>query len=102
MCEPWNARSIAEGIGFTAIPTQEMCPTAMRRFTCSIEYGGELWRWLEEGGHVYVCGDARRMASDVDRELHEVVARFGSRTPDEAKSYLDAMGKAKRYQREVY
>jgi sulfite reductase (NADPH) flavoprotein alpha-component len=41
----------------------------------------ELWGWLEEGAHVYVCGDAKRMASDVDRALHQVIAEQAAFRP---------------------
>ncbi len=62
----------------------------------------ELWRWLEEGAHFYVCGDAKRMAKDVDDTLHAVVREAGGRTEDGAKEYVAAMKKEKRYQRDVY
>lgn len=62
----------------------------------------ELWRWLEEGAHFYVCGDAKRMAKDVDDTLHAVVREAGGRTEDGAKEYVADMKKNKRYQRDVY
>ena len=62
----------------------------------------ELWRWLEDGAHFYVCGDAKRMAKDVDDTLHAVIRQAGGRTEDEAKEYVAAMKKEKRYQRDVY
>ncbi len=67
-----------------------------------IERGEEVYRWLEAGAHVYVCGDASRMAKDVQQALMEVIATHGKKTPEEAKAYLEAMRKAKRYQRDVY
>ncbi|MEC5125322.1 assimilatory sulfite reductase (NADPH) flavoprotein subunit [Verrucomicrobiales bacterium BCK34] len=67
-----------------------------------IEAGAELWKWLEEGAHFYVCGDAKRMAKDVDDALHSIVAQHGGKTETEAASYLSAMKKEKRYQRDVY
>jgi sulfite reductase (NADPH) flavoprotein alpha-component len=66
------------------------------------ENAAELWAWLQEGAHVYVCGDARRMALDVDHALHAIVAEQGKMTPDAAKAYIKEMSKAKRYQRDVY
>lgn len=66
------------------------------------EAGAELWSWLDEGGYFFVCGDAKRMASDVDRALHDVVSEHGGKTPDEAKAYVDAMKQAGRYSRDVY
>lgn len=62
----------------------------------------ELWRWLEEGAAVYVCGDAGRMAKDVDAALHQVIARAGGRSPEAAREYVKAMQAARRYQRDVY
>ena len=66
------------------------------------EHAAELWRWLEDGAHFYVCGDAKRMAKDVDDTLHAVVREAGGRTEDGAKEYVAAMKKEKRYQRDVY
>ncbi len=66
------------------------------------ENGAELYEWLEAGGHFYVCGDASRMAKDVDAALHQVVAQYGNKTAEEAASYVEAMKKAKRYLRDVY
>jgi sulfite reductase (NADPH) flavoprotein alpha-component len=62
----------------------------------------ELWKWLEEGAHVYVCGDARRMALDVDFALREIVADKGRMSPDAAKDYVKGLSQAGRYQRDVY
>jgi sulfite reductase alpha subunit-like flavoprotein len=64
--------------------------------------GAELWRWLEEGGHFYVCGDAKRMAKDVEAALLEIVQTHGSRSPEQAMEYLEALRAAGRYQRDVY
>ncbi len=62
----------------------------------------EMWRWLEEGAHFYVCGDAKRMAKDVDDALHAIIREAGGRSDDDAKEYVAAMKKNKRYQRDVY
>lgn len=67
-----------------------------------LENGGELWSWLEAGGHFYVCGDASRMAKDVDAVLHKVIETAGGKTADEAKVYVEKMKSEKRYQRDVY
>ncbi len=66
------------------------------------ENGAELYRWLEEGAHFYVCGDASRMAKDVDAALHEVIETHGGKSADEAKAYVAAMKESKRYARDVY
>jgi sulfite reductase (NADPH) flavoprotein alpha-component len=67
-----------------------------------LERARELWDWLEDGAHFYVCGDAKRMASDVDRALQQVVATQGNRTADAAKAYVANMSRTGRYQRDVY
>lgn len=67
-----------------------------------LEAGAELWKWLEEGAHFYVCGDAKRMAKDVDDALHEVIVKHGTKSGSEAAAYLAAMKNEKRYQRDVY
>ncbi|HEY7157393.1 MAG TPA: sulfite reductase subunit alpha [Gemmataceae bacterium] len=66
------------------------------------ENAATIWAWLQEGAHVYVCGDARRMALDVDHALHAIVAEQGKMAPEAAKEYIKELSKAKRYQRDVY
>jgi sulfite reductase (NADPH) flavoprotein alpha-component len=66
------------------------------------ESAAELWRWLEEGGHFYVCGDAKRMAKDVEDTLLRIAMEQGGRSGDQAKAWLDGLAKAGRYQRDVY
>jgi sulfite reductase (NADPH) flavoprotein alpha-component len=66
------------------------------------ERGAELFAWLEQGAHFYVCGDARRMAKDVERAMVDVVAQHGRRSADEAVAYVAALRKAGRYQADVY
>jgi sulfite reductase (NADPH) flavoprotein alpha-component len=66
------------------------------------ENGAELWDWLQKGAYFYVCGDAKRMAKDVDAALHEIVAEHGGMSSHEAADWLKAMKKEKRYQRDVY
>ncbi|MEX2271360.1 MAG: hypothetical protein WD690_07825 [Vicinamibacterales bacterium] len=66
------------------------------------EHARDVYGWLEEGAEFFVCGDKERMASDVDAALHEIIAREGGRTADQAKGYVDALRKTKRYKRDVY
>jgi sulfite reductase (NADPH) flavoprotein alpha-component len=66
------------------------------------ENARELFAWLEEGAHFYVCGDASRMAKDVDAALHDVIRTAGNRTVEQAQEYVAQMKAAKRYQRDVY
>jgi len=67
-----------------------------------LENGGELFAWLEEGAHFYVCGDASRMAADVHEALISVVKNYGAKTREEAEEYIENLKKTKRYQRDVY
>jgi sulfite reductase (NADPH) flavoprotein alpha-component len=62
----------------------------------------ELWRWIDGGAYFYVCGDAKRMAKDVDTTLHDIVAEQGGKTVEQAAEYVKQMKKDKRYQRDVY
>lgn len=62
----------------------------------------EVWAWLEQGAIIYVCGDASRMAADVDRALHEIVATEGGRSTEEAAAYIEKLRLEKRYRRDVY
>jgi sulfite reductase (NADPH) flavoprotein alpha-component len=66
------------------------------------DVGRDLWAWLAEGAHVYVCGDAKRMAKDVEAALIEVVAAFGVRSTNDAITFLAEMKKNGRYQQDVY
>jgi sulfite reductase (NADPH) flavoprotein alpha-component len=66
------------------------------------EVGRELWSWLADGAHVYVCGDAKRMAKDVERALVDIVAQHGARSTDEAIAFVGGLKKAGRYQQDVY
>ena len=67
-----------------------------------LEAAAELWSWLEAGAHFYVCGDASRMAKDVDAALHTVIENVGGKSADEAKAYVERLKTEKRYQRDVY
>jgi sulfite reductase (NADPH) flavoprotein alpha-component len=64
--------------------------------------GRDLWAWLNEGAHIYVCGDALRMAKDVERALIDVVAEHGKRSPEDAARYVAELKKNDRYQADVY
>jgi sulfite reductase (NADPH) flavoprotein alpha-component len=66
------------------------------------EVGRDLWAWLSEGAHFYVCGDAKRMAKDVERALVDIVAEHGGRSTDEAIAFLADLKKQGRYQQDVY
>jgi sulfite reductase (NADPH) flavoprotein alpha-component len=66
------------------------------------ENAAELWRWLQGGAFFYVCGDAKRMAKDVDTALHQIIAEQGGMALEQATEYVKAMKKEKRYQRDVY
>lgn len=66
------------------------------------EQSAELFAWLEDGGHVYVCGDASRMAKDVEAALLDVIRTGRGRDEDDALSYLADLRRTKRYVRDVY
>ena len=63
--------------------------------------GEEVWQWLEKGAAFYMCGDANRMAKDVEKALLAIIAKYGNRTEEEATAYLADMKAAKRYQKDV-
>jgi len=62
----------------------------------------ELFAWLEEGGYFYVCGDATRMAKDVDRALHDIIEAEGGMGEEKASEYVATLKREKRYVRDVY
>jgi sulfite reductase (NADPH) flavoprotein alpha-component len=64
--------------------------------------GAELWAWLQDGAHVYVCGDAKRMAKDVERAMVDIAGEHGKLPPDEAVAFVSGLKKAGRYQADVY
>ena len=66
------------------------------------EQGAELWRWINDGAHIYVCGDANRMAKDVEQALLDVIAEFGGMDTETADEFLSELRVERRYQRDVY
>lgn len=67
-----------------------------------LEQAAELYKWLEEGAHFYVCGDASRMAKDVESALLRVISEAGGKTAGQAEEYVGAMRASKRYCRDIY
>jgi NADPH-dependent sulfite reductase flavoprotein alpha-component len=67
-----------------------------------LDYGADLWRWLDDGGHFYVCGDASRMAKDVDAALTVIIRKHGSMSEERAHDYKRELVADKRYVRDVY
>lgn len=67
-----------------------------------LDAGAELWRWMEDGAHFYVCGDATRMARDVDDALMKIIRKYGSMSAEAAHDYKKELVATKRYVRDVY
>jgi sulfite reductase (NADPH) flavoprotein alpha-component len=67
-----------------------------------MENAKEVYAWLQEGAHFYVCGDEARMAKDVDVALHQIVEKEGAFSPEAASAYVEGLRKEKRYKRDVY
>lgn len=67
-----------------------------------LEHGKEVYEWLQQGAHFYVCGDATYMAKDVENALISIVQQYGEKSEADAKAYLVELRKAKRYQKDVY
>ena len=67
-----------------------------------LDYGADVWRWLEDGAHFYVCGDATRMARDVDAALTEIIRTHGGMSAEAAHDYKRELVADKRYVRDVY
>jgi len=66
------------------------------------EVGRDLWAWIAEGAHVYVCGDAKHMAKDVERALIDVIASYGVRSVNDAVAFVADLKQSGRYQQDVY
>ncbi len=96
--------------GYLADGTLERLTTAWSRDQAEkiyvqhkmLEHGADLFAWLEQGAIVYVCGDASRMAVDVDKALHTIIEQQGGKSAEEAAAYMAALKEAKRYRRDVY
>jgi len=67
-----------------------------------LENGQELYKWLQDGAHVYVCGDEKHMAHDVHNALLAIIGQYGSKSPEAAAEYLSELQDQGRYQRDVY
>jgi sulfite reductase (NADPH) flavoprotein alpha-component len=68
-----------------------------------MENPAEIWNWIDaEGAHFFVCGDARRMAKDVDATLRKIVQKKGGKSVEEANEYVEKLKSDKRYKRDVY
>ncbi|SLD00494.1 nitrate reductase [Mycobacteroides abscessus subsp. massiliense] len=67
-----------------------------------MEQGAQLWRWLNEGAHLYVCGDASRMAKDVDSALLTIAQKHGKLSGEQALEFRKELVAEKRYVRDVY
>ena len=68
-----------------------------------LENGDEIWKWIDnQGGHFFVCGDARRMAKDVDAALRKIIQEKGGKSEEETNQYVEKLKADKRYKRDVY
>ena len=85
-----------------ADPERRLTTQGVERKEQLLEAAAELWRWLANGAYVYVCGDAKRMAGDVDLALRQIAAKEGGMDAAAAKRYLGDLARAGRYQRDVY
>ncbi len=66
------------------------------------EQAASFYEWLEQGAVIYVCGDEKTMAADVDATIHRIIEQQGQKTPEEAKAFVNELKQQKRYQRDVY
>lgn len=67
-----------------------------------LEQGAKVWQWLQEGAHIYVCGDANQMAKDVHLALLTIIEHHGQQSREQAEQYLTELRKSQRYQKDVY
>jgi len=66
------------------------------------ENAATFYEWLEQGAVIYVCGDEKAMAADVDATIHRLIEQQGKKTPEEAKAFVNELKQQNRYQRDVY
>lgn len=66
------------------------------------EEGEQVWRWIEDGAHIYVCGDANHMARDVEQALLDIISQYGNMDNESADEFLSELRVERRYQRDVY
>jgi sulfite reductase (NADPH) flavoprotein alpha-component len=66
------------------------------------EAGRDVWSWIADGAHIYICGDAKHMAKDVERALVDIVAQYGARSINEAAAFVAGLKKSGRFQQDVY
>ena len=99
-----TARRLARRAAISPASTSPFRATRRRRSTSRrmLENAAELWAWLEDGAHFYVCGDASRMAKDVDAALHQIAETAGGLSQEAAAEYVAKLKSDKRYQRDVY
>jgi sulfite reductase (NADPH) flavoprotein alpha-component len=62
----------------------------------------QLWAWLNDGAYLYVCGDATRMAKDVDQMLHRIAQEQSGHSQEAADAYVERLKEQRRYQRDIY
>jgi len=67
-----------------------------------LEQAAELWRWLNNGAHIYICGAKNPMAVDVEYALLQVIERYGGKTAEQAMQFLDELKESGRYLKDVY
>ena len=67
-----------------------------------LESSKRFFTWLQDGAYIYVCGDAKFMAKDVDKAIHNIIQNEGALSADGAKEYINALKRNKRYLRDVY
>ena len=90
-------RDVTQGLAFSSDQTQKIYVQDRIR-----EQGAELWRWLQDGAQLYICGDASRMAKDVDQALRDVAQSHGGLGVEGAETYWRQLSEQKRYLRDVY
>lgn len=95
----WLSRGVLHRLDTAFSRDQEQKVYVQHRMS---ENAAELWRWLQNGAYFYVCGDASRMAKDVDDALHRIAAEQGGMSPEAAAVWVDDLKKAKRYRKDVY